>query len=119
MELLDLARLDALADALANQHAEAVEREASETFAEKIKEAIPAVEAFNAWFASEYTKHAEAIAQGLRLERIALAKLAVLRGPHGNMPPGLPASFASAKSLGFLVRLPAAGPGRQPPHWPN
>jgi hypothetical protein len=114
---LDLARLDVIGAPLAAQLSEAIARERDGALAERVRQAIDAIETYNDWLATQYEGHARGIAVGIELERAALRAREAFRDPMTKMvtaklPPIANAFVGStARSLTFLTRLPAAEPG--------
>jgi hypothetical protein len=121
----DLQQFDAMLPELRRRLADAVAREAGDARAEQVRDAATKIEAFNAWFAENYAKHAAALAEGLELERLAWRAVDILRhpltrAPVATLPPITLAHVGcDARSLGFLARLPAAVPGQEPFWWPR
>jgi len=122
---IHLMRLGALIAGLERELAEAVAREAGEVRAQQVRDATEAIEAFNSWLAANYATHAAALAGGLELEQRAWKLREELRDPRSKMMlADLPAITmahvgSDARSLGFLVRLPAAECGAPPFWWPR
>lgn len=122
---LNIERIDAVAPDLERQLVDAVAQEAGAEREAEVHAAAEATARFNAWFQSEYSKAAAAIAAGLELEREAIVLRERLRNPDTRvMPAGLPEltrAFVGQerRSLGFLVRLPATEVCAEPFAWPR
>lgn len=121
----DLERITAIEGALAPLLEAAEEREADDARVQQVREAAAAIEKFNEWLRTEYAPLAAAIAGGIGLEKRAIALRERLRDRHtGAVPEGLPPLAiahvgSDGRSLSFLVRLPSAAPGIEPPAWPR
>jgi hypothetical protein len=121
---LNVSRLNALEAELSRKLTETAAIEAGERRAQQVRDAAAKIEAFNSWLATDYTKHAEAIAAGCELERQASRAIDALRNPTTRaVPDDLPdlargwVGPTQSRGFGFLCRLPAAAPGT-PIVWP-
>lgn len=114
---LNLTRLNVLEAELTRRLTDATVEEAAAAHGEKVRDAIDAIEAFNAWMVRAYLEHATAIAGGVELERQAWRAAEALRDPMTKaMTAELPVLALAyvgldGRGLGFLTRLPAVTPG--------
>ena len=115
-----LRELEAIGEVLDRQYDEALCIAAGEAAKAKVGEAQAAIEKFNLWLAKHYEKAARTIAEGIALEREALAHRDALQrfnAASAALPP-LSQVYVGveARNLSSLCRLPAIQPG-QPLHW--
>lgn len=123
---LDMPRLDAMADALTTELKTSIEADRAREAERRVAAARDAILKFNGWMGKSYLKHARALAEGIELERAALAatEAAKTRSPEvpsGTVPSELPAIMRAyvgreGRSLSAYLRLPGAAPG-EPLFW--